>query len=155
MPQTNNITIRPSNAADFLAVHQVDLHGWANIKETNYLPDGEHTWRIWCEHALCYVAITNDEVVGFILAFPTTTDRLYCFHKIVVREDMRGKRVGGMLLRRLTEEMDTRKLRCFLTVAPYNAPAIALYSSLGFKKSEYVAGYYRANEDRHIMVYGT
>lgn len=193
--------IRPALPNDFLAVSALDRKAWANLLHGNeVIPDGEHTWRMWCEHALMFVAeeatarchpaldgersrkrseseivagsptmrqdhsktkeipqqVRDDSMplLGAILAFPTQTPALYCFHKIFVHPDARGTGAGKALMQALLSAAEEKSLRLFLTVAPDNASAKALYEKMGFTVEREVKGYYRADEDRLVMVFG-
>lgn len=116
--------ISPAVAADFLPIAALDREVWRNTPCGELIPDGEHAWRIWCEHALVYVARTNEgEVAGAILAFPGMQGML-CVHKVMVAKAHRGQGVGSLLFSALLEEIDRRGCSCFLTVSPENHAAL-------------------------------
>jgi len=143
--------ISPAVAADFLPIAALDREVWRDTPCGDVIPDGEHVWRIWCEHALVYVARTPEgELAGVILAFPGMLDVL-CVHKVMVAEKHRGRGVGSLLFSALLEEIDRRGRACFLTVSPENHAAVALYRKWGFTQEQFVAGYYRETEHRLVL----
>lgn len=145
------ITIRPACSADFLAIAALDRKAWQQNAHHEFIPDGEHVWRIWCEHALLQVAcLENGSLVGAVVAFPTV-DRQYCLHKAMVDPNCRGEGVGSKLFDAMIEQLDQRKADCFLTVDPTNEAALALYRKKGFTESRLVKGYYRSHEDRYVL----
>jgi hypothetical protein len=50
--QTDIEAARPE---DFLHVAALDRIAWPVLPDT-FIPDGEHIWRVWCEHANVLVA---------------------------------------------------------------------------------------------------
>ncbi|HUG89525.1 MAG TPA: N-acetyltransferase [Planctomycetaceae bacterium] len=48
-------TIAPACPAEFLEVAALDRIAWPVVPDT-FIPDGEHVWRVWCEHAVVLVA---------------------------------------------------------------------------------------------------
>ncbi len=140
-----------AHVSDFLAIAEMDRSAWQENRNSEFIPDGEHVWRIWVEHALVYAARdAGDEVMGAILAFPCISGK-YCVHKVFVRKQYRGKGIGGRLFEVLLEETDRLKLDCFLTVDPGNEAALRLYARWGFTERLFVPGFYRANEDRFVL----
>lgn len=146
----SEIKITKTMPTDFLAIAALDRVAWLNNAHGEFIPDGEHAWRIWCQHAVMYSAKCDDEIVGAILAFACEDGR-YCLHKVMVDDSQRGKGIGGMLFKTLFDELDEKRVECFLTVDPNNSHAIALYESWGFDERELVEGFYRAHEHRYVM----
>ncbi len=72
---------------------------------------------------------------------------------IAVREDLRGKGLGGKLLDRALQEARDRHIKaCFLEVATQNAVARSLYASRGFVEVGLRKGYYpKTSDDALIM----
>lgn len=74
---------------------------------------------------------------------------------LCVREAMRGRGIGGTLLRRLVElAAEAGALEAFLEVRPSNLAAIRLYQSLGFAQVGVRRGYYQAvggREDATVL----
>lgn len=146
-------TLRRATAADFLALAALDRVAWQANRHADFIPDGEHAWRMWCEHALVWVAEHGPEatIVGGLLAFPTTQPGVYCFHKVFTAAEVRGQGVGSALLQTLTQTADQRGLTLFLTVDPVNTTAYRLYQQAGFTQEILVPGFYRPEEDRLVL----
>ena len=142
--------IRAANARDFLRIAELDRTCWGDNRHSTYIPDGEHVWRIWCEHAIVAVAEIEGEISGAVLAFPCESG-LYCLHKVFVDPAVRGGGVGIALMKHVLALADERGLTLFLTVDPDNAKALSLYRSVGFSRDRFVQGYYRKNEDRLVL----
>jgi ribosomal protein S18 acetylase RimI-like enzyme len=133
-----------------LSVAVLDRLAWSENREATFIPDGEHAWRLWTEHAIVYVYEPGGEVLGASLAFPTVSG-VYCLHKIFVDRACRGDGVGTLLMTETLGEIDRLGVVCFLTVDPDNEAAIRLYESFGFVDRKFVKGYYRATEDRFVL----
>lgn len=148
-------TICEAVPQDFLAVAALDRIAWP-VEPDVFIPDGEHAWRLWCEHATVLIAKLaagkvpdSQEVLGALLMFPTKHGD--CFlHKIMVHPEARGRGIGSALMKAGLARATTKTL---LTVNPENAAAVRLYQNFGFEIRELVPGYYRAHEDRYIMQY--
>lgn len=137
---------------DFIAIAALDRVAWRRNANAEFVPDGEHAWRIWCEHALVFVVKdAAGNMAGALLAFPSIQG-LYCLHKIMVDERFRGKGIGSQLFDALLAELDVARQDCFLTVDPANENAIKLYQRHGFAPEKLVKGFYRDEEDRIVMV---
>lgn len=150
-----SLPVSKAVAGDFLEVAALDRIAWPVRPET-YIPDGEHVWRVWCEHATVLVARTDGSpltesgtVAGALLMFPTDGRELF-LHKIMVHPDCRGRGIGSALMR---DALGRAKAPVLLTVDPENTPAVRLYQSFGFTVRERVDGYYRPHEHRAVMVY--
>ncbi len=63
--------IRPAQLQDFLCIAELDRESWKDNAYSKYIPDGEHAWRLWVEHALVFCAEEELQIVGVILAFPS------------------------------------------------------------------------------------
>lgn len=135
---------------DFLAIAKLDREAWDLDRNAQYIPDGEHAWRLWVEHALVMKAEYSGEITGAILAFPCSSGA-WCIHKVFVRWDQRARGIGSKLLEVLLVEIDKIGVDCFLTVDPANTRAVRLYRKWGFTEEEFVEGYYRQNEDRLVL----
>ncbi len=143
--------IERAQPRDFLAIAALDRVAWQASPDSEFIPDGEHVWRIWCEHAFTFIARGADGgVLGAVVAFPCV-DGGYCLHKAMVAEAARGQGLGGRLFEALFAALDAKGAACFLTVFPGNANAIKLYRNWGFSQEVFAAGYYRENEDRLVL----
>lgn len=148
------IQIERAAADDFLSVAALDRIAWP-IRPDTFIPDGEHIWRVWAEHAVLIVARLTDgrrmpdsqDVAGAAVMFSTTDDELF-LHKVMVHPECRSQGVGSALLQAAIEEADRTVL---LTVDPENVNAVQLYRKFGFTQRAHVTGYYRPHEHRLVM----
>lgn len=143
--------IKRATPSDFLEIARLDREAWAQNRNSEYIPDGEHVWRLWTEHALVFCAWDQDKLMGAVLAFPTTTNGLYCLHKVFVDHAYRGQGIGSDLFDAVLTACDHQKVACFLTVDPVNEGAIRLYEKWGFTERVFIKGYYRPEEDRLVL----
>lgn len=144
--------IRAANTEDFLAIASLDRVAWRDSVHGEFIPDGEHVWRIWCEHAFTYVAVDESGGVrGAAVAFPCR-GTAHCLHKVIVDASSRGRGIGSGLFRAMLTELDRAQRSCFLTVDPANAAAIALYRKYGFGADKRVDGFYRPEENRLVLI---
>ena len=143
--------IKPAKPRDFLEIARLDREAWAQSRNSEYIPDGEHAWRLWTEHAFVFCAWDQDVLIGAVLCFPTMTDRLYCLHKVFVDHAHRVRGIGSDLFDAVLAECDRLGVDCFLTVDPINENAISLYEKWGFVERKFVKGYYRPEEDRFVL----
>lgn len=138
--------IRPARPEEFLAIHALDRQAWGS---SDFIVDGEHTWRIWCEHATVLVAGLEPDgpVLAALLCF-RGTGAVDVLHKIFVHPDHRGDGLGSQLMRAL---LAGARRPVILTVDPANIRALGVYERMGFVKQELVSGFYRPDEDRYVM----
>ena len=144
------MNIRKAEIDDFLSIALLDRSAWGDNRNSQFIPDGEHAWRLWVEHALVFCSENKGKITGAILAFPTVK-QTYCVHKVFVSSNTRGFGIGGKLFAALLKEIDNNKKSVFLTVDPKNLSAISLYEKWGFSEQKYVSGYYRKEEDRLVL----
>lgn len=147
--------IEPARYSDFLNIAALDRIAWLHTGE-QYIADGEHVWRVWCEYATVLVARQANEpleqsadIGGALLMFPTRQGETF-LHKIMVHPALRGQGIGSGLMRAALAEATSPVL---LTVDPANAAAVQLYRNFGFQVRHLVNGYYRPHEDRYLMAY--
>ncbi|HEY3415430.1 MAG TPA: N-acetyltransferase [Armatimonadota bacterium] len=146
--------IRPATPEDFLGIAALDRLVWTGPRD-QFIPDGEHVWRVWCEHALVWVVDTDSlppgpwgTIAGAVLLFPTTGGELF-LHKVFVHPACAGRGLGTRLLDTALADVSAPVL---LTVDPANTRALTLYHKLGFTTRAEVRGYYRPEEDRLLLV---
>ncbi len=140
--------IKWADPEDFLKIAALDREVWQDYE---FIPDGEHVWRIWMEHASVICAEIESRIVGAILAFPCKNGH-YCIHKVFVKKAFRGEGIGSKLFEHLLIDIDRQNLCTFLTVDPVNDAAISLYEKWGFNERKLVKGYYRQEEDRYVLL---
>lgn len=141
---------RKAKTTEFTDIARLDRVAWLESFKGEFIPDGEHVWRIWVEYALTFVAVEEGKIVGVSLAFPCN-DGKYDVHKLFVAKEHRGKGIGTELMRILIDGLDTLKVDSFLTVYPKNLPAIALYNKLGFSDKKFEKDFYGEDEDRFVL----
>jgi [ribosomal protein S18]-alanine N-acetyltransferase len=145
--------ITQAGPGEFLEVAALDRIAWPVAPDV-FIPDGEHAWRLWCEHALVLIAALSGrtlpgsgQTIGALLMFPTSQGETF-LHKIMVHPQVRGQGIGSALMRAGLARATTKTL---LTVNPENSAAVKLYQNFGFEIRELVRGYYRPHEDRYVM----
>ena len=146
-----SVRYEKAGVSDFLPIAELDRNAWRQSRNSEFIPDGEHAWRLWVEHGLVFTARSEDRLVGAILAFPCASG-VWCVHKVFVEPAFRGKGIGTRLFERMLQATDGQGVDCFLTVDPTNASALRLYEKWGFVDRTFVKGYYRSHEDRYVLV---
>ncbi len=144
------IRIQRAGVKDFLKIAELDRAAWGQNRNSEFIPDGEHAWRLWVEHGLVYAAKEDEKIIGAILAFPCLSEE-FCIHKVFVKPGCRKMKIGTRLFIRLLSDLDQRGVPSFLTVDPLNKSALALYMKWGFTERTFVKGFYRKNEDRLVL----
>jgi len=142
--------IRRANVTDFMAIAALDRTVWSRNRNAEFIPDGEHVWRLWVEHGLVYCAMHDGVLVGAIVAFPCLSG-VFCVHKAFVVEALRGQQIGTRLFEALLAELDRLGAESFLTVDPINEAGVRLYEKWGYTERRFVKGYYRPHEDRYVL----
>jgi len=148
--------IEMASTTDFLHVAALDRVAWP-VRPNTYIPDGEHIWRVWAEHAALIVARLTDgqrladsaDIAGAAVMFPTTNHELF-LHKVMVHPECRSQGIGTALLQETVRRADRPVM---LTVDPENTNAVQLYRNFGFSERSLVSGYYRPHEDRLVMLF--
>ena len=146
-----NIIIRKAKVPDFLAISELDRRAWQDNRNSGFIPDGEHVWRLWVRYSTVFVAKHNKKIVGVALLFKANDCSLYLFHKIFIDKNYRGKKIGNMFFENIVNFLDREKANCLLTTDPVNAKMIHLCAKYGFNEKQLVKGYYRPDEDRLVI----
>lgn len=60
---------RKAKTTEFTAIAQLDREAWKESFKGEFIPDGEHAWRLWVEYALTFVAVEEEKIIGASLAF--------------------------------------------------------------------------------------
>ncbi len=146
----HSVRFERARITDFLSIAELDRNAWKQSRNGDFIPDGEHVWRLWVEHALVFAAKEAEKVIGAVLAFPCVSG-IYCAHKVFVHQDSRHGGAGTRLCEVLLDEADRMKVDCFSTVDPANEALINLYTRLGFTEKQFRQGFYRPDEDRYVL----
>ncbi len=101
--------------------------------------------------AMCYVAINDGELIGYILGRLIAPEGE--IYRIAVMPKHRKRGVGYRLLDYAHKTERGRGLEClFLEVRSQNFPAIALYRAYGFTKIGERKGYYKDPDDDAVIM---
>lgn len=102
---------------------------------------------------LLLLAWQDDVLQGYILAAPGQygPERLGIL-SLAVSPKAQGLGIGKKLLQTLLEALPSECRQLWLTVAPDNQPALALYQKFGFFCEKTEADYYGKGEDRLLLV---
>ena len=146
-----NIIIRKAKISDFLSVAELDRRAWKDNRNSDFIPDGEHVWRLWMEYSTVFVAEIHKKIVGVVLLFKANNCSLYLFHKIFIDKNYRDKKIGNMFFQNIANFLDKEKADCLLTTDPVNARMIHLCEKYGFNEKQLIKSYYRQDEDRIVI----
>lgn len=140
----------PYTVGLFLEVAALDRRAWGSGPGSQFVPDGEHAWRVWAEYSYLAVALGDSgEVVGALLGFDTSNGAHFA-HKMFVDEHLRSTGVGSLLMARYCAFLDRERLVSVFTTAPWNAAVIHMSSKFGFVTDASVTDYYGPGKDRLI-----
>ena len=128
------------------AVHEIESHSFADP-----WPLEEILFDLSQEHAICFVALQDNRVVGFVIMRHIADEGHIC--NLATHKNHRNKGIGSKLCNALVTEGIARNLYGLtLEVRVSNAPALAVYEKYGFKVTGYRQGYYQhPTEDAAIM----
>jgi phosphinothricin acetyltransferase len=146
-------SVRKATPSDFLEISALDRTAWGTNRNSDFIPDGEHVWRLWVEYAYTYIAIDEDsgKIIGVNMAMPTNVDHMYFLHKIILDPAHRQKGAGSMLFDIMFAEMDAIGGTICLTTDTNNVGMHKLCEKYGFSEKDSIKGYYRPEEDRLIL----
>ena len=145
------MNIRKSKNSDFKVIAKLDREAWKDSFKGEFIPDGEHVWRIWVEYSLTYVLVDDEDIIlGTAIAFECM-NKEYAIHKLFVDKAYRGNGFGTQLMAKLLSEIDVLRVDSFLTVYPKNTSALTLYTKLGFTEKKFEENFYGEEEDRFIL----
>jgi len=94
-------------------------------------------------------AVTEDQVVGFVVGDPNHWERTGWIATICVQPDHRQRGIGRALLAKCEEVMRESKIK--LTVRASNVTAISLYRQQGYEQVGLWQRYYAGGEDGVVM----
>jgi ribosomal protein S18 acetylase RimI-like enzyme len=105
-------------------------------------------------HDSLLVAAHPDGLRGYSLGVPTADRRQGWLLALAVRREHRGRGYGRALTSATLALLRSYGVRtAYLTVAPENTAAVALYRSVGFTVRSEAKDYLGAGQDRMIMTY--
>lgn len=146
----SEVVIKWASVEDFLAIAELDRVSWLDNRNSEFIPDGEHVWRHWVEHAYVCVAKQNQKIIGAALSFPSTAPNIHFVHKIFIAAECRGTGIGKKLMQLICAKYDDNKIIAQLTTDTNNKAMQRLADAMGFSERELIKGYYRENEDRWL-----
>ena len=146
----SNIEVRWASIKDFLEIAELDRTSWKRNRNSEFIPDGEHVWRHWVEHAYVCVASQNQKIVGVALSFPSIQPKLHFLHKIFLINECVGQGLGKKMMKFMCEKFDENGISAQLTTDTNNKAMQRLAEASGFAEKEFIKGYYRVNEDRWV-----
>ena len=78
---------------------------------------------------------SGDALVGFVMYAMDEEDKEYCIYRVMIAADHQGKGYGRAAMLKLIEHIreDRSHHVIYISFVPENAPARALYESLGFR----------------------
>lgn len=128
--------------------------GQAFPQEDDLTPESAE--KFFSSQSFTGAAVENGEVVGLYILHPNNVGR--CGHianaSYAVRSDMRGKQVGRQLVTdclNKCRELGFRVMQ-FNAVVADNAPALALYKSLGFVRLGVIPGGFRKKDGTYADI---
>jgi phosphinothricin acetyltransferase len=71
------INYQKAKISDFLYIAKLDREAWKQNRNPEFIPDGEHVWRVWVEHALVFCAKQNEKIIGGAVAFPCSPLKIF------------------------------------------------------------------------------
>jgi GNAT superfamily N-acetyltransferase len=143
----------PESTEFFLQIAKLDREVWGEGPGARAVPDGEHAWRLWTEHAYVAAAIdSTGDLAGSLVAFPTVDPRSYFVHKLFVAPRSRRSGMGRLLLAHFCTYADQQAVSSAFSTDPGNNAMIELSDSFGFRTTDLVQGYYGPGKDRLIRV---
>jgi phosphinothricin acetyltransferase len=141
---------RPT-CSSFLEISELDRTAWSENRNSEYIPDGEHIWRLWVEFSSVYVVINEGRIIAAAIMFSANSGNLMLLHKVFVKSDFMGRGVGSMLFERITSDLDNDHMDCMLTTDPINIKMIKICEKYKFTERHLVKSYYRKEEDRYVI----
>jgi ribosomal-protein-alanine N-acetyltransferase len=138
----------PATTNIFLKGAELDRRAWGSGPGSEFVPDGEHAWRLWSEYSYVAVALSSDdEIAGVLLAFDTSTGEHFA-HKLFVSEDLRKAGIGHLLLTHYCAYLDKKQLSSVFSTSPSNTAMLHLSSKFDFVRDSLIPNYYGPGKDR-------
>jgi ribosomal protein S18 acetylase RimI-like enzyme len=99
-----------------------------------------------CDYKLSFIAVENNQIIGFTLVCKTMTNVYYPFMTMIpncyelaflgIAPDSQGRGLGSRLLKESINAIfqQTKQFTCWLLVDVTNVSAIKMYQKLGFRQ---------------------
>lgn len=103
------------------------------------------------ENKLYFTALLDGEVVGYV-GYWAVLDEAQIFN-VAVKEEKRGRGIGGLMLKKLIEDGRKNGKNIFLLeVRESNLPAIKLYKAYGFVEDGVRPNFYREPTEAALLM---
>lgn len=123
LPNGQSLIIRPFQEQDFPAIQALnEKEGWSNLVKR----DGA-TKEAWRNSTVAYVAVANDEIIGYVRGLTDAQITLYIC-ELLVGEDFRGMKIGQTLLRHVHRLYPETRMELLAS-----ASSRSFYEHLGFR----------------------
>lgn len=149
MNAESQLQIRPATVSDLAKLAALEAELFADVVYPAFFFRQAHD--LWPD--LLRLAIRNNELLGYILAAPSQRGPAEIgILSLAVAKAAQGQGIGKLLLADLLEILPKDGKKLWLTVAPDNKVALALYQKFGFQSAKTEADYYGKGEDRLLLV---
>lgn len=143
----NNLIVRPITSNDFETVREIDIETqiqymgqekWEQLtpeEKEEHLVILESNFEDFVKNGFCFLAESDDKIIGFILAYETVPvyGEVYCKY-IAISPDWQGKGVGGLLFNNLIEMAREREMKkVWSLINPDNPKSMAAHQKVGFE----------------------
>ncbi|HCU65451.1 MAG TPA: N-acetyltransferase [Rheinheimera sp.] len=143
------LQIRPATVADLTKLAALEAELFADVVYPAFFFRQAHD--LWPD--LLRLACRGDELLGYILAAPAQQGPGEMgILSLAVAQAAQGQGIGKMLLTDLLQVLPADGKKLWLTVAPDNKAAVALYQKFGFQSVKTEADYYGKGEHRMVLV---
>ena len=134
------IEIRKAQLEDVPVIYRVGEHVdefHTSDQAPNFWPEAVLEECIGKDDVYFFAAISNSEVVGFIIANINNSLSKVLIENIFVRPDSRGRGIGTNLAKKVVESAKSDKYQFISVLTPPNDDAaIKTYEQVGFTKGE-------------------
>jgi len=142
----NLVIVRKALPSDFTQIVEIE-----NLSFKRPYPPALILSLLYLHADLFYVAVANDEIVGYVVGAKKSGSGHVI--SIAIKPEWRRRGVGTRLMEALLNAFKEKGLKDVrLEVATSNKEAIAFYEALGFRKIDLMKGYYPWGEDAYVMI---